>query len=117
MYPYAASGTGLAAVIPPWAQAEDRLFDNLREPAMRARIRQELERPAGDWEAMGSRDPHSVMMSARSTGSDSKRYLSKYSLDTRPERNVKVPLRWAISWIRRARSARRAGSSIGMVGP
>ena len=61
MYPYAASGTGLSAVIPPWAQADDQLFANLREPATRARIKQELLRPAGDWEAMGSRDPAGVM--------------------------------------------------------
>jgi len=61
MYPYAASGTGLTAVIPPWAQADDQLFANLREPAMRARIKQEMLRPGGDWEAMGSRDPAAVM--------------------------------------------------------
>ncbi|MBP8293862.1 MAG: amidohydrolase family protein, partial [Caldilineaceae bacterium] len=61
MYPYAASGTGLSAVIPPWAQADDQLFANLRDPATRARIKQELLRPAGDWEAMGSRDPAGVM--------------------------------------------------------
>lgn len=61
MYPYAASGTGLTAVIPPWAQADDRLFEHLRDPAMRARIKQEMLQPSGDWEAMGSRDPASVM--------------------------------------------------------
>lgn len=61
MYPYAAAGTGLTAVIPPWAQAEDKLFDNLRDPTMRARIKHEMLHPSGDWEAMGSRDPESVM--------------------------------------------------------
>ena len=61
MYPYAASGTGLTAVIPPWAQADDKLLDNLRDPVMRARIKQEMLQPSGDWEAMGSRDPSSVM--------------------------------------------------------
>ena len=61
MYPYAAAGTGLTAVIPPWAQAEDKLFDNLRDPAMRARIKQEMLHPSGDWEAMGSRHPEGVM--------------------------------------------------------
>ena len=57
MYPYTASGTGLTAVVPPWAQADDKLYDNLRDPAMRAKIRQEMVKPSGDWEAMGSRDP------------------------------------------------------------
>lgn len=61
MYPYAASGTGLTAVIPPWAQAEDKLFDNLRDPAMRTKIKAEMLHPSGDWEAMGSRDPSGVM--------------------------------------------------------
>lgn len=61
MYPYAAAGTGLTAVIPPWAQAEDKLFDNLRDPVMRSRIKQEMLHPSGDWEAMGSRDPEGVM--------------------------------------------------------
>lgn len=61
MYPYAASGTGLTAVVPPWAQADDKLFENLRDPEMRARIKQEMLEPSGDWEAMGSRDPSSVM--------------------------------------------------------
>jgi dihydroorotase/N-acyl-D-amino-acid deacylase len=42
MYPYIASGTGLAAAMPDWAQAEGRLADNLRDPATRARIREEI---------------------------------------------------------------------------
>jgi dihydroorotase/N-acyl-D-amino-acid deacylase len=39
MYPYIASGTGLAAAMPDWAQADGKLADNLRDPATRARIR------------------------------------------------------------------------------
>lgn len=54
MYPYTASGTGLSAVLPPWASADGKLFDNLRDPQMRARIREELLRPSGDWESMAS---------------------------------------------------------------
>jgi len=38
MYPYIASGTGLTACLPLWAAAEGKLFDNLRDPAMRAKI-------------------------------------------------------------------------------
>ena len=86
MYPYAASGTGLAAVIPPWAQADDKLFDNLRDPAMRARIRQELERPAGDWEAMGSRDPHSVMPIGFQKA-ENKQYTGKRITEIAAQRN------------------------------
>ena len=40
------------AVLPPWAAAENRFFENLRDPAMRAKIRAEALNPSGDWEAM-----------------------------------------------------------------
>ncbi|MCS7082198.1 MAG: D-aminoacylase [Bacteroidetes bacterium] len=50
VYPYTAGGTGLSACLPPWAAAEGRLFDNLRDPEMRRRIRAEIERPSSTWE-------------------------------------------------------------------
>ena len=52
MYPYTAAGTGLTSVLPPWADADGKLYDNLRDPMMRARIRAEALAPRGDWEAM-----------------------------------------------------------------
>jgi N-acyl-D-aspartate/D-glutamate deacylase len=52
MYPYPAAGTGLASILPPWAAAEGKFFDNLRDPAMRAKIRAEALNPSGDWEAL-----------------------------------------------------------------
>ena len=62
MYPYVASGTGLSAVLPGWAAAEGRLYDNLRDPAVRARIREELARAAaGEPGAMLARDPEAIM--------------------------------------------------------
>jgi N-acyl-D-amino-acid deacylase len=53
MYPYIAGGTGLTSVLPPWAAADGKLYDNLRDPAMRAKIREAALNPSGDWEAMG----------------------------------------------------------------
>lgn len=50
MYPYAGASTGLTACLPPWASAEAKLFDNLADPAVRARIKAEMLRPAVDWE-------------------------------------------------------------------
>ncbi|RMH16980.1 MAG: D-aminoacylase, partial [Gemmatimonadetes bacterium] len=50
MYPYTAGSTGLSACFPPWASAEGRLFDNLADPATRARIRADIERPREYWE-------------------------------------------------------------------
>lgn len=50
MYPYEAAGTGLAACVPPWAAADGKLFDNLRDPEMRQRIRAAMLEPQPDWE-------------------------------------------------------------------
>ena len=62
MYPYPASGTGLTSVLPPWVAEGGRLYENLRDREMRARIRKEVENPSGDWEAMGSHaGPEGVM--------------------------------------------------------
>lgn len=38
MYPYVASGTGLNVLVPNWASEGGRLYENLRDPATRARI-------------------------------------------------------------------------------
>ncbi len=62
MYPYAASGTGLSAVLPTWAAAEGKLFDNLRDPRTRLRIRDTMLDPAGGTEMLGSgRRPDGIM--------------------------------------------------------
>jgi N-acyl-D-amino-acid deacylase len=50
MYPYTAGGTGLTACLPPWAAADGRLLDNLRDPQMRQRMRAEMEKSTTDWE-------------------------------------------------------------------
>ncbi len=58
MYPYPASGTGLTSVLPPWAEAGGKLFDNLRDPEMRAKIKAAALQPDNRWEAMV--DQHGV---------------------------------------------------------
>ena len=52
-YPYIASSTGLTATIPPWAQdgGSAKLVERLKDPAMRARIRKEMEDPNPTWES------------------------------------------------------------------
>ncbi len=50
MYPYVAGATGLSACLPPWTAAEGKLLDNLRDPQMRTRIREEILHPTSDWE-------------------------------------------------------------------
>lgn len=54
MYPYDASGTGLTSVLPPWAMAGGRLYENLADPVMREKIRAAVTDPDGRWEAMVS---------------------------------------------------------------
>jgi len=63
MYPYIAAGTGLASCLPPWAEADGKLWDNLADPAMRARIRAAMIAPADDWENLGaSAGPEGVIL-------------------------------------------------------
>jgi N-acyl-D-amino-acid deacylase len=50
MYPYAASGTGLVSVLPSWAEADGKLFDNLRDPEMRSKIKAALLQSDSPWE-------------------------------------------------------------------
>jgi N-acyl-D-amino-acid deacylase len=42
----------LTSCLPPWASAEGKLYDNIRDPDMRAKIRAEALNPSGGWEAM-----------------------------------------------------------------
>jgi dihydroorotase/N-acyl-D-amino-acid deacylase len=42
MYPYTASGNNLSSCIPGWVKADGKLFDRLRDPALRPRIRREM---------------------------------------------------------------------------
>lgn len=66
LYPYAASGTGLDAVLPPWAAANGRLFERLADPDHRAELRRATLAPRADgedgWEAMARNlGPEAIM--------------------------------------------------------
>jgi len=52
MYTYIAGATGLDAAMPPWVQAGgyDEWAGRLKDPAVRARVRAEMERDTDDWE-------------------------------------------------------------------
>lgn len=72
-YPYAASGTGLDAIIPNWAHAggTDSLLARLRDPQTRSRLRAELSGDGGsDWRIGSSAGgPHGVMIAGVRTDS------------------------------------------------
>ena len=54
MYAYVAGGTGLTACLPPWASADGKLLDNLRDSVTRARIRADVLSDRADWENLCS---------------------------------------------------------------
>ena len=72
MYPYPAGGTGLSAVLPPWASEGGALLDNLRDPETRQRIHDEILADDADWENLGLlATPEGVLItSVAETGPD-----------------------------------------------
>jgi dihydroorotase/N-acyl-D-amino-acid deacylase len=63
MYPYTAGATGLSACFPPWASADGKLYENLANPEIRARIRAEMDRDQSDWENLcGLAGPEGVLL-------------------------------------------------------
>jgi len=54
MYPYAASGTGLDAVMPPWVQegGHEEWVKRLKDPDIRSRVEEEMCTPTDEWENM-----------------------------------------------------------------
>jgi N-acyl-D-amino-acid deacylase len=54
MYPYIAGGTDLAACMPPWASADGKLLENLRDSSTRARIKAEVLSDHTNWENLCS---------------------------------------------------------------
>jgi N-acyl-D-amino-acid deacylase len=73
MYPYVAGGTGLTVCLPPWASADGKLFDNLKDPAVRAKIHAEATAPAKDWENLCQQaTPEGVMITRLAKPENSK---------------------------------------------
>ncbi len=53
MYPYEAAGTGLASCLPYWASEGGQFYQNLADPEIRARLREEMADENSDWENLG----------------------------------------------------------------
>jgi N-acyl-D-amino-acid deacylase len=66
MYTYAAAGTGLSSVIPPWAHegGHRALVERLRDPATRARIAADMVKPSESWENLyvGAGSPDNILL-------------------------------------------------------
>ena len=52
MYAYVAGGTDLSSCLPPWASADGKLLDNLRDSATRARVHADASREFTEWESL-----------------------------------------------------------------
>ena len=67
-YAYPAAFNTFSAVIPPWAHdgGDKKLIERLKDPAMRARIRKEMETPSSEWnnEWQQVKGPESFILSA-----------------------------------------------------
>lgn len=77
MYPYTAGGTGLTAVLPPWTAADGKLFDNLANPEVRAKIRAEMQSDKTDWENMGQLAGPDGILIVGIDKEENKKYLGK----------------------------------------
>jgi len=77
MYPYVAGGTGLASALPNWAAADGRLMDNLRDPALRERIRHELVEPTGGWEPLATLAGPEGVLVTELTAEQNRQYSGK----------------------------------------
>ena len=91
MYTYAAAGTGLTSVLPPWAAAGDRLYQNVRDPAMRAKIKQAALHPSGDWEAMADLVGPQGVMPVGFLKQENQRFVGKRLSEIAEEMGVEWP--------------------------
>ena len=66
VYPYVAGSTSLSACLPPWALAggTDRMIARLKDPATRARLKQEIGADSNAWENiyLGSGGPSGILI-------------------------------------------------------
>ena len=65
MYPYVASGNGLDATVPQWAQAGgvDAMIQRFHDPAQRARILSEIRGGhGGEWDGWKGRPPEDILI-------------------------------------------------------
>jgi dihydroorotase/N-acyl-D-amino-acid deacylase len=77
MYPYVASGTDLTTLIPTWASAGGRLFENLADPATRAAIRAEMIDPPREAPSMARTENLDGVMPVGFVREGNRQYIGK----------------------------------------
>ena len=91
MYTYPAAGTGLTSVLPPWAAAADKLYENVKDPKMRAKLKEAALHPSGDWEAMASLSGPQGVMPVGFLKEENQQYVGKRLSDIADEMGVDWP--------------------------
>jgi N-acyl-D-amino-acid deacylase len=77
MYPYIAGSTGLSACLPPWASADGKLLENLADPGMRAKIRDEILNQKTEWENLGALATPEAVLILELHKPENKKYVGK----------------------------------------
>ena len=85
MYPYDGSGTGLAACLPPWASADGKRYENLRDPEMREKILAEMRNPQDHWENLGARSGPEKVLLAEFSKPENRKYQGRFLADVANE--------------------------------
>jgi N-acyl-D-amino-acid deacylase len=88
MYTYTAGATGLDAAMPLWVQAGGReaWIERLRDPAVRARVAEEMRRPGADWENLFLRAGPDGMLLAEFRNPALRHYVGRRLADVARER-------------------------------
>ena len=91
MYPYVAGGTGLAACMPPWASADGKLLENLRDSSTRARITAELLSERTNWENLCSLATPAGVLLAEMKKPENSRWVGKRLAEVATGQNKRWP--------------------------
>lgn len=80
------AGTGLTSCLPPWAEADGKLWENLRHPETRSHIRREMLAQAADWENLGAGTGPNGVVLAGLQRPEHRQYLGRRLADVTAER-------------------------------
>ena len=77
MYPYDGAGTGLEACLPPWADEDGKIQENIRDPKKREAILAEMRNPSGGWEPLGNQNGPEAVLLAQLNKPENKQFQGK----------------------------------------
>ena len=91
MYPYEGAGTGLASCLPPWCLADGKRLENLQNPEIRARIKDDMVNQKEPWENWGLMiGPENILL-AQPEHPDIRKYLGWFVSDVAADLSVDWP--------------------------